>query len=320
MVIDAGEGAAADASDIPDGGGAPRSDVVWAVGGGGLIVGRSGAGWAVHKSGTTADLIDVWVAGPDAAWAVGRSGTLLRWDGAKWQPQTAKTTETLRSVRGSGRDDVWAVGGSTTAVALHWDGATWTRYAPLLPSIMSGLMLVQVGAAGVWACGHAVGGMSGRAVTLRYQAGAWLLDQRHGSATATCAGLVGVGTELFLGLNEPTASGLGASIRRWNGTGWSVAAIEAQTRLVGMSAGWVAATRIGSSVLLRWSGSAYQEFASATVQTGAIWAAGADVLGIERDKVLLWNGMNDWTVQYTAPRSLLAVSAHGSGAPLSAAR
>lgn len=289
-------------------GGAPRSLTVWGVGVGGVIVQKNASGWAIQKSGTAADLSDVWAAAPNLAWAVGKSGTILRWDGVRWQAQMSKTIEPLRSVRGSGHADVWAVGGGATPVALHWDGTAWTRSPAILPGSMSSLMQVQVGPAGVWACGHATGGMSGRVVTVRHQGGAWLLDQGHGSATATCAGLVaGTGAELFLGLNQPNASGQQASIERWDGARWTQVADLAQARLVGMSGGWASIKGVGTSALLRWSGTGYQELPSLGPQTGAIWADGADVLGLERNQVLRWNGSDDWTALYTAPGTLLSL-------------
>lgn len=101
---------------------------------------------------TSTQLYGVAVLGPRDVWAVGSSTdssgivTLAEhWNGKKWtivetpNPDGASSTG-LIELAGDAPDDLWAVGssynGSTSkdeALALHWDGTTWTLSDALSP-------------------------------------------------------------------------------------------------------------------------------------------------------------------------------------------
>ena len=116
---------------------------------------------------------------PDDIWAVGDSGeqvgpygiTLtLHWDGAQWgivySPSPNIPPRSLYAVSGSNSNDVWAVGFDTEIVgsyyvkstlALHWNGAYWSRAPTLNPGRIynrfDGVATLANGEA--WAVGHA---------------------------------------------------------------------------------------------------------------------------------------------------------------------
>lgn len=110
----------------------------------------TGSGWSAMT--TPSDLPPgtlqhVVVFGPDDAWAAGgdysgdvESVAMAYWNGTQWTTVTTpfSTTRslTISAISGSSDDDLWVVGktetGNTyqrkiTSVALHYDGASWTR-------------------------------------------------------------------------------------------------------------------------------------------------------------------------------------------------
>ncbi|HYP19959.1 MAG TPA: hypothetical protein VEY08_07775, partial [Chloroflexia bacterium] len=139
-------------------------DDVWAVGeyytGPGdaeksstLIMHWDGKEWSIVGSPSPADrlnsLLSIAAASAKDIWAVGLSGNIsepiqpliLHWDGVAWSqvatptipppPQAAANsleTGQLLDVSVIRNDDVWAVGSGTggRALALHWDGKTWS--------------------------------------------------------------------------------------------------------------------------------------------------------------------------------------------------
>ncbi|HXU64992.1 MAG TPA: hypothetical protein VN962_25010 [Polyangia bacterium] len=77
----------------------------------------------------------VWGVGPDDVWATS-AGRVLHSVGGKWREEPVPAGIVLSGLRfysfaGVTADDVWAFGGSVNsgvavAVALHWDGSSWT--------------------------------------------------------------------------------------------------------------------------------------------------------------------------------------------------
>jgi hypothetical protein len=104
------------------------------------------------------------------AWAVGSSAgmTLIEhWDGTKWNVVPSPDPETgpgafdeLDAVSGTDPDDLWAVGAFsdgetfTALLFLHWNGTSWTFFAPPSESgIQFGTGVTVVSADDAWAVG-----------------------------------------------------------------------------------------------------------------------------------------------------------------------
>lgn len=110
----------------------------WAVGQGGTILVRDGAGtWSPEQSPTDRVLWGVWGADSASLWAVGGDGlgddpVLLRRDGdtASWEavllPELGVESKGLFKVWGRAADDVWIVG--DLGATLHFDGGEWTAH------------------------------------------------------------------------------------------------------------------------------------------------------------------------------------------------
>ncbi len=134
-----------------------------AVGDGGVVTRWDGLRWVPEVSGTTSDLLDVWLAsanrgvavgngvvlradggpwtvdaslgfrrfngvwgfGSDDVWVVGNGGFVSRWNGLAWTSLPTGTSLALRAVWGSSPNDVWVAGEG--GVLLHWDGLAFTR-------------------------------------------------------------------------------------------------------------------------------------------------------------------------------------------------
>jgi hypothetical protein len=123
-----------------------------------------------HYRSQSARLTGTAIVGPDDAWAVGHVDNIgslaarslaYRWNGTRWRPvptpRVAKggLPDRLQAVTSLAADDAWAVGETGLApqehsLALHWDGAAWTRQAT--PDI-GGLVAVTADAGALWVAG-----------------------------------------------------------------------------------------------------------------------------------------------------------------------
>lgn len=160
-------------------------DDLWAVGGdpdlSGVVLHRDAAGWHdLTPAGTRAAFFKVWGAASDDVFICGQMGVMLHWDGAALAAQaTGIDREPLFTVAGRAPGDVWAVGGLGSAVALHWDGAAWSRVRDPLLDAAPGLTGVSVDGDG------SVFVVGGSGAKLRRRGGVW----RDESAAATRADL-----------------------------------------------------------------------------------------------------------------------------------
>lgn len=122
------------------------ANALWAVGTNGTIL-RShsrGDAWRVMPTGVVADLNGVFSIDRNHAWAVGAEGMVLAFDGTTWTriPVPVENKAILRGVWASSASDVWIVGAEQrietepeSGVAIHWDGAAWTRVTHALPTL-----------------------------------------------------------------------------------------------------------------------------------------------------------------------------------------
>jgi hypothetical protein len=114
---------------------------------------------------------------PKDAWAVGGLGgvsgitddTLIEhWNGSGWtlvkSPSPFLGGNELSAVAAVSAKDIWAVGGgnvisakgTATALALHWDGATWEQVSTPSPGAYNGLFGIATvpGTGQLWAVGE----------------------------------------------------------------------------------------------------------------------------------------------------------------------
>ncbi len=123
--------------------------MTWAVGNGGTIVSRPGAGtWTRQRGAPTFNNLNaVHALNANDAWAVGAYNTALHYDGNSWQQVPALLDSSFYDVQMLSANDVYAVGSNAIA---HWDGASWTRVA-LPPNTLRGIAMTSPGEG--WAVG-----------------------------------------------------------------------------------------------------------------------------------------------------------------------
>ena len=108
-------------------------DNIFAVGLSSTLVHFDGTSWSVMTppSGPTYSLNGVWVFDDNTAFAVGNQGVVLAYQAGTWSVSRASMAgdQALNAVWGTSATDVYAVGNatpSTTSVAFHFDGMTWS--------------------------------------------------------------------------------------------------------------------------------------------------------------------------------------------------
>jgi hypothetical protein len=106
------------------------------------------------------DPADVWAVGWTSDGGVA-DALVARFDGSSWQPSDAPSDTALADVRALGPDDVWVVGTAGNpeiveerAIALHWDGSTWTQFAVPVGGGRSGLNGIAGTSDDLWAVGY----------------------------------------------------------------------------------------------------------------------------------------------------------------------
>jgi photosystem II stability/assembly factor-like uncharacterized protein len=103
----------------------------WMAGASGLILRTDdgGAGWAIQKSGTEEELVDVFFVDATYGWIVGASGTVLKTadGGASWRRMPKPTDLHLTGVHFASRLEGWACG--TGGLILHTvdGGSSWEQ-------------------------------------------------------------------------------------------------------------------------------------------------------------------------------------------------
>jgi len=196
--------------------------VVYAAGNQGTLLRRERGIWEPLSSRvTTTPLSSVWTRSPDEVYAVGGDGLVLRRSGppdtGSWAPvAVGKTASTLNAVSGHAADsgsvaDVYAVGADGTILHQSAAGSGWTVEGVALTT--AELTSVWVGSDSVWVVGR--GGRIGKKLQ-----GSWSLESGPGGVPVTQDLFAVWGTGQ--GTAQVTYAGgdLGLILRRSAGT-WS---------------------------------------------------------------------------------------------------
>ena len=143
-----------------------------------LALHYDGSAWSVVDTpnrGAQANALLAVAAQPGAAWAVGyhigqdflAHSLIERWNGHAWhlsQAPRVHETENLYAVASTSPSDVWAVGsgrddeGPFSAIALHFDGDSWTAIPTANPGTTGNVLygLVALAENDVWAVGQQI--------------------------------------------------------------------------------------------------------------------------------------------------------------------
>jgi hypothetical protein len=120
----------------------------------------------------TSSYFKVWGSSAQDVWITGQHASLLHGDGRSFttvdlSASGAAASDPIFTVAGRGPDDVYLVGGAPRPLALHFDGAAWSRVPGLALDGLPPLTGVAVGADGA----VAITGMGG--VKIRGRGASW---------------------------------------------------------------------------------------------------------------------------------------------------
>ena len=251
---------------------ASAANNVWAVGANGTCRAYTehwnGSAWStkVNPAPASSSLSAVSTISASSAWAVGYSyqasgagggytPLVEHWNGHVWAISPIAVTGTLDGVVEINAKDVWAVGeqtfglpgGSFTsgALALNWNGSTWTQYA--VPNSSAQLTAVWANSrAYVWAVGQDPSG----AVAEHWTGKSWTSVPTPAVTSGSLRGVVAVsptsawavGDDVSLpSLSEVTLA------EHWNGISWAVVPTQVTSSSTNALLS-VAATSGGASV------------------------------------------------------------------------
>jgi hypothetical protein len=254
---------------------------------------------------TSSVLRDVTMISPSDVWTVGsywdteERPLAVHWDGAKWtvgmlpkpEPLPSPETYSLAGVDATSSADVWAVGSAwspgptplvTSALALHFDGVSWSE-APTPPTSGPSL-LTDVDMRTVsdgWAVGQTSGGQGLRPLILRWQAEAWVpvpAPKILPAGYLTSVAAIGPDDAWAVGIRVLAGSARSAFALHWDGTAWTevgLPAVSGNTSLdsvaaTGPSNVWAAGSACTSEsttscapLVLRLSGGVWQRIPAA---------------------------------------------------------
>ena len=233
--------------------------------------------------------------------------------GPGWQrvstPQVQKMTR-FTGLAGV-RDDLWAVGyhargpsATTSTLAAHWDGSSWTEVATPDPGDRNWLFAAAaIAPDDVWAVGTA----DNRAVAVHWNGSTWTATPMPNPPSAFeelwAVDAVSSDDVWAVGRRGSTAS-IRTLTMHWNGTAWSVVAAPDPgadgDHLLGIDAvseddAWAFGSSTSGSgaehgpLLLHWNGTAWSTAATGDVAAGTILMTGAETPGGD-----LWTGGGSW--------------------------
>lgn len=305
----------------------------WAVGGPDALH-WDGSTWTavpIPSQDSSCDLNAVDAESPDSAWAVGgctvgsRFATLaLYWDGSSWTqvptPSPGHGDNTLAAVSADSATDAWAVGFAPkrgvadAAVALHWNGSTWTAVpTPGVGPLPGGLDgVAALSPTDAWASYS--GNPSG---VLHWDGTAWTKvtssqppagGQYYGVAAGSADDVWAAGFIL------QSTGGDATLVKLWDGTAWTRTPTPSPHLLGGATLEAVSADSPGDAwavgtvgdgghtLILHWDGTSWARVpapspampflraVSADSATDA-WAVGyEDTTGSQQALMLHWNG------------------------------
>jgi hypothetical protein len=311
---------------------------------------------AVTATGTNGGFGDVTAVSGSDGWAVGSGnldGMVQRYNGTRWTRVTTpslldgSTTAIggLSGVDATSASNALAVGsrsdlGTSTGVALRWNGTSWSRLAvPATADPNTDLMGVKAfSATDAWAIGESwsSGGSRRSTVALHYNGTSWTQfatpspGTRNNDVTAIDGSAADDVWAVGYSLDLPYGNRFRKSmILHWNGSAWSQVAspnsdstylydVVAVSRTDAWAVGF-SSTGTGGSYVLHWNGTAWTSVtpppisgvSSVTARSSSdVWVAGSDAAGadgIGQPRVAHWNG-TAWTV------TAVTVSG-GTGAP-----
>jgi photosystem II stability/assembly factor-like uncharacterized protein len=192
--------------------------------------------------GAHAILYDTVALAPDNIWAVGSTSLIdsryqvpliMRWNGTAWNavptPPIAGDTVHLYGITAVSPNDIWAVGAASTysynageTVALHWNGANWSRVATPNGNTSNVLKDIDALAANdIWAVGY--DGV--QSTIIHWNGTAWTKVAAPADLNQATHGLNGVSMIAANDVWAVGASSIGSSAMltlHWDGAAWSV--------------------------------------------------------------------------------------------------
>ena len=312
---------------------------VWFAGAEGLLMRYDGKRYWGLRTGVDVALRGVWATTTDDVWAVGEAGTIVRCIKASCATVPSSSTSVLHDVHGSAAGDVWAVG--SNAAALRWTGSAWAPIGTGEPNYVKLNRVWVGGPTDVWIAGN-----NGR--LLRYDGS---FKSIPGGPSAHLRGLSVAGGEAvvvgdggtFARYDFQTGGGWSVeAIPGANGINLQTVSGNASGALwVGGDAGalflreagkwnsvqppsphhfyrlWSATDQLW--VVQQWSGASHKAGASQPLvrvwggtfkSMQGIFGDGKDLWAVSEEGLHRYDGTG-WTLTYTSPQPLRAISGAG---------
>ncbi|MEV0264886.1 hypothetical protein AB0I49_26570 [Streptomyces sp. NPDC050617] len=198
-----------------------------------------GATWSANLSPDTkhVEILDAEAVSRTSLWGVGNTRaetgfvpTVTHWNGKTWDTTKFDGVEgNLSTLQVKSENDIWAVGNTDAggvaddrnqALALHYDGAKWTRIpVPSIPKASVFLTaVISNGPNDVWASG-AVRGEHGQAAgngayVIHWDGKSWTHRDVPGKEAVTAESFANYGGKLYAGLSG------NQRLVRWTGSAW----------------------------------------------------------------------------------------------------
>ena len=214
-----------------------------------LIQHWTGSAWSVVTSPNLADdpiyganqLYDVRAFAPNDVWAVGWYWTtigsaplVVRWDGRMWRESRTPEDQyrQLVALDGTSSSDIWAVGHSFNfndgyqALAMHWDGRTWSVVpTPILADDVYLNDVSVVSPTDVWAVGYTLpANLDIQPIFFHWDGSAWsvVLSPHLSSTYNYLQSITAVSANRIWAAGYRTINGhqVVSLVERWDGAQW----------------------------------------------------------------------------------------------------
>ena len=183
---------------------------------------------------TTSELLDLEVVSPDDAWVTGNvydaatetwGAVIYHWNGVAWNESYggsagAGAASRLVAISAWAPDDVWAAGVTSEqrrgrAVALHWDGTTWTA------RVVHGRRPASITEFGLVAVGPDDALMTVKAGVLHWDGGPWTDSGFQAPSAIDVPLSMGRGAA-----GDVWAKVWNTSVARWDGESWELRGLD----------------------------------------------------------------------------------------------